>query len=136
MSTYKRKQGDSLWIDIQCDSVATIDVALNSWPANWDFSWDIKATAASATVLLSGKTSGTQPATPSCYKVTETPGLFQLRIGPVSGAIAGTPTLGTTPWASLPEGSYVLTTQYENSNVDYRHEEQDKIVISTQGIAP
>ena len=107
---YKRKQGDSLWIDITCDNVTTIDP---TW-ANWSGSWTIAATVG-GDALLSG-----------AIGKSSTTGLFQLRIGPSS----------TSGWSALPVGNYFLTMQIDNTTADYRHEEQVKLVIQTQGKTP
>jgi hypothetical protein len=129
VATYKRIIGDSLWIDIQCDSITTIDPTTNTWPANWKGYWKISSTIG-GTALCEGNTTDLKSITKST-----TSGLFQLRLGPL--------TTGVTAWKDLTAGTYFLTIQIDNSqtadfvaNVNYRHEEQHKVVLSAQGITP
>lgn len=110
MATYKRKQGDSLWINIECSDISAID---STW-TNWTGVWNISSTIGGAPTL-----SGT-------LSRSTTPGTFYLRIGPAS----------TSGWTALPVGNHFLTMQIDNTTVDYRHEEQHKLVIQTQGNTP
>ena len=116
MATYKVFQGDSLWIDIQGDSVDVIDSTTNSWPTNWAGVWDIESTITSGdntTPRISGIL------TPDAT----THGLFYLRIN-----------YDTAGWATLPVGTYFLTIQITNSTTKYRREAQHKVVVQAQGV--
>jgi len=106
--TYKRKQADSLFIDIPFKAWKTIDP---TW-TNWTGIWTVSATAGS-TVLLSGTIAR-----------SATAGTFNLRIGPVT----------TSGWSTLPVGNYVLSIEINNDSADYRYEEQSKLTIATQGV--
>lgn len=106
--THKRKQADSLFIDYPFPAWKKID---SVW-ANWSGLWTISV-AAGDDILLSGTLS-----------LSATPGIFNLRIGPAT--IAG--------WAVLPVGSYTLTAEFNNTSVDYRYEEQDRLIIVPQGV--
>ena len=108
--SYLRKQGNSLWVNITCDTIPTID---NVW-THWEGVWNIAATLGS-TPLLTGS-----------LVRSSTTGVFQLRIGPVS--VAG--------WATLPAGNYILTIQIDNAAVDYRIEESYGLTIKPQGLTP
>jgi hypothetical protein len=99
---FTRKQGDSLWIDITCDSADSID---SVW-AHWTGVWSIAGTILTGSLIRSN-----------------TPGVFQLRIGPAT--VSG--------WKELPVGTYQITVQIDNSSVDYRHEESHKLIIQEQG---
>ena len=110
MLTYKRNQGDSLWMTGTCQQVDGIDPLWN----NWSGAWNVTAVDGGP-VLVSGNL---------LKHATEK--IFYVRSGPV-----------TTPgWAALPVGTYLLTMQIDNSVVDYRHEEQVKLVIRAQGLTP
>lgn len=119
MAKFTRKQGNSLWLDISYSDVN--DIA--PWGAGWTGSWNIKETAGGA-VLLSGSL--------TIDAVIE--GLFYYRLGPASGLIAGTTPLGTTPWATLPAGEYILTTEINHVAADFREEDQDVLVITEQAL--
>jgi hypothetical protein len=108
MAAYRRKQGNSLWIDITCD-ISEIDKV---W-ANWSGSWKISA-ALGSVALLSGT-----------LEKSTTPGLFHLKIGPVSGGVA---------WAGLAPETYVLATEILNATADYSQEDHDSLTILQQGI--
>jgi hypothetical protein len=108
MATYKRKQADSLFIDLPFPAWSEID---NVW-SNWSGLWSIRATLDDP-VLLAGM-----------LIRSETEGLFQLRIGPA----------GVVGWASLPVGQYILTTEVNNASADFRSEEQSKVIIEKQGV--
>ena len=108
IASYKRKQGDSLWIDVTCSSINDIDPVWDNWTGIWGIT-----AAGSTTVVLQG----------SMIRHT-TVGLFCLRIGP----------LLTDGWATLPDGAYSLVIQIDNIVVDYRHEETSKLLIQSQGM--
>ena len=102
----KKKQGDSLWVDVTGDAMDTVD---SVW-ANWTGSWAI-ASVVGGTPLLSG----------SMTKGTDI-GAFYVRIG-------------STAMGTLAVGSYFLICEVENTTVDYVQEVvQEKLTISTQGI--
>jgi hypothetical protein len=118
---YTRKQGNSLWIDVSCGDVSTLDPSALAWPTNWVGKWDLEPTLTTATtdpLRLSGDTGSGN----SFYK-SATAGLFLLRIG---SNVVG--------WDSLPVGVYCLTIQVENATVAYRYEEQCLVKIEAQGI--
>ena len=105
----KKKQGDSIWVDITGDALDTVD---SVW-ANWTGSWAIVSTLG-GTPLLSG----------AMTKDATTIGKFYIRIG-------------TTAAATLTVGNYFLVVQVDNTTVDYRQEIlQAQLRIQTQGIAP
>ena len=110
MATYKRKQGDSLWMTGICKQIESIDPV---W-GNWSGTWNVTAVAGGA-VLVSGVL--TKHATEK---------IFYFRSGPAN----------TIGWSALPAGTYLLTIQIDNTTVDYRHEEQAKLVIQAQGLTP
>lgn len=118
MANYKRIQGDSLWIDIQCDDVNTIDPSIGAWPTNWSGKWEIDTSPA-----LTGIITGNTDDNATMFKSATTPGLFQLRIGPSKAG-----------WNALPVGTYILTIEIRNQIVDYCKEQQCKLTISAQGI--
>jgi len=102
----KKKQGDSLWVDVTGDAMDTVD---SVW-ANWTGSYAIVA-AVGVTPLIEGSmTKGVAI------------GVFYVRIG-------------STAMAALTPGNYYLICQVENTTVDYVQEiVQEKLIISTQGI--
>lgn len=104
MSTFKRVQGNSLWLDVTCELMDSID---SVW-ANWAGSYTVSKTPGS-TVLVTG-----------VMTRSLTPGLFNVRLGPVSGG---------APWDDLPLGMYTLTTKVVNTTVDYEQEEHDKLNV-------
>ena len=108
MQTFKKVQGNSLWVDIACDSVAIIDPV---W-ANWSGTWSIVSTLGGPVIL-----SGTL--------IRGATGVFLLRIGPSTGGVV---------WATLPAGTYFLLTEIINESVDYLFEDQDKLIIAVQGM--
>jgi len=108
MASYKRKQADSLFIDIPFKAWKTIDT---TW-ANWSGLWTIRASLDTA-VLLSGTL--VRP---------DTEGTFNLRLGPVT----------TSGWSTLAVGQYVLTIEINNATADYRTEDQSKLTITAQGV--
>jgi len=106
--SWKRKQGDSLWIDVE---LKDIEVADDVWP-DWTGSWAI-VTSLGATPTLSGA-------------MIQDPVLrkFYARVG-------------ATEMSTLSVGNYIAVGQVENSTVDYRQEIfQEKLVITPQGIIP
>lgn len=103
----KKKQGDSIWLDITATSAELVD---DVW-ANWTGSWAIAPTVGAAPTI-----SGT------LTKDATTLGKFYLRVG-------------TTQAALLSVGTYYLTIQVDNVAADYRQEiAQEKITIAAQGI--
>lgn len=103
----KKKQGDSIWLDITAEAADLID---DVW-ANWTGSWAVAPTIG-ATPIISG----------SLTKDATTLGKFYLRITTAQAAL-------------LSVGTYYLTIQVDNATVDYRQEiVQEKITITTQGI--
>ena len=110
MATYKRKQGDSLWINVTCSNTDSIDA---TW-ANWSGVWDIASTIGGTPLITGALTRSTST------------GTFYLRIGPAT----------TAGWTALATGTYYLTIQIDNTSVDYRHEEQHKLIVQTQGYTP
>lgn len=105
----KKKQGDSIWVDVTGDALNTVD---SVW-ANWTGSWAIVSTIG-GTPLLSG----------AMTKDATTIGKFYIRIG-------------TTAAATLTVGNYFLVVQVDNTTVDYRQEiVHEKITITAQGITP
>lgn len=108
MASYKRKQADSLFIDIPFKAWKTID---DTW-VNWTGLWTIRASLDTA-VILSGTLSR-----------SDTAGTFNLRIGPVT----------TSGWATLPVGQYVLTIEINNATADFRIEDQPKLTVTAQGV--
>lgn len=109
MSTYKKYQASSLWIDITCENTALIDTSVNAWSNNWAGFWNI--VDSDGTVKLTGS-----------LTKSATVGVFQLRIGPAS-------VLG---WSTLTPGTYTLSYQFRNTVVDYDQEENDKLTILAQ----
>lgn len=111
MATYKKKQGASIWVDIQLpeSELAAIDPSVGAWTNNWTGAW--KLTNSAGVVVLSGN-----------MTKSATVGLFLVRIGKIAF-----PDLAT-----LPIGSYNLTYQYLNTTVDYDNEETDKVTIQAQ----
>ena len=109
MNTFKRKQGNSLWVDVTCENVEAIDATWSHWSGIWSITETLGGVA-----ILEGN-----------LVRSDTIGTFYLRIGPTSG--------GAT-WNTLKVGTYILNTEINNTSADYRHEEQDKIIISAQGI--
>lgn len=104
----KRKQGDSLWVDVTGEGIEEVDA---TWD-NWTGSWAIVPELGQAAVI-----SGTMTK-------TATAGQFRVRIG-------------STLMAGLSVRNYVLVCQVENTTVDYRQEiAQEKLTITAQGITP
>jgi len=104
----KKKQGDSIWIDVTGDALSTVD---GVWD-NWTGSWAIAATIGAIPVASGAMSKGT------------TIGTFQIRIG-------------ASVMEDVPVGKYYLIVQVENSTVDYRQEiAQEKLEIVAQGIDP
>lgn len=103
----KKKQGDSIWLDITAEAADLID---DVW-VNWTGSWAVAPTIG-ATPVISG----------TLTKDATELGKFYLRIT-------------TTQAALLSVGTYYLTIQVDNTTVDYRQEiAQEKITITAQGI--
>ena len=109
MSIYNCVQGDSLWIDYTLPNITDID---GTW-GNWGATWNIAVVPGGTTLLSGGLTQST------------TVGVFNFRIGPVSG--------GST-WITLPVGSYTLSVQMSDTSIDFKHEEQDVLNITPQGV--
>lgn len=104
----KKKQGDSIWIDVTGDTLSTVDEVWN----NWTGSWAIAATIGGVPVASGNMTKGT------------TIGAFQIRIG-------------ASVMKDVAVGKYYLIVQVENTTVDYRQEiAQEKLEIVAQGIVP
>lgn len=105
----KKKQGDSIWIDLVGDNVPEVDSAWDNWSGSWAISSTIGGAA-----LASG----------SLTKDSTVTGLFKLRIG-------------TSVTSALTVGDYYLIVQVDNTTVDYRQEIlQAQLRIQTQGITP
>jgi len=104
----KKKQGDSLWVDVTGSAMTTVDA---TW-ANWTGTWAI-VPAIGGTPELSG----------TMTKDATEIGKFYVRIGASQMAI-------------LAVGTHYLVCQVTNSTVDYVQEVvQEKLTIITQGIA-
>jgi len=104
----KKKQSDSLWLDITGESMGVVD---SVW-ANWVGTWAI-VTALGEVPVLSG----------TLTKDADAIGKFYLRIG-------------STDMGTLTVGNYIIVCQVENATVDYVQEiVQEKLTISTQGIS-
>jgi len=102
----KKKQGDSLWVDVSGDAMDTVD---SVW-ANWTGSYAIASTVGGTPLLSGSMTKGTDI------------GTFYVRIG-------------STAMGTLAVGNYFLICEVENTTVDYVQEVvQEKLTISTQGI--
>lgn len=112
MATYKRKQADSLWVDLTASAVAetTIDTIDSIWD-NW-----------SGVFTVAKKVGGTPLVTGNLLR-SATKGIFRLRIGKTTGV----------SWTALPPGTYALTCEIQNITVDYSQELQDTLIISAQG---
>ena len=102
----KRKQGDSIWVDVTGESIEDIDAV---W-ANWEGQWAI-VTELGAAPVLSGD-----------MIRTDTPGLFYARVGAsLTGALA--------------VRKYIMVFQVSNASVDYRQEvAHETLEITAQGI--
>ena len=104
----KKKQGDSLWVDISGNDFNVVDEV---W-ANWTGSWAIVAAL------------GEEPVLSGTMAKTDTIGQFRVRIG-------------ASYMQTVPVGSYILVCEVKNDTVDYCQEiAQEKLTITTQGIAP
>lgn len=110
MAEWTRKQGNSLFVNIQVPNIADIDP---TWE-NWSGTFSIVASLGSPSLV-----SGT-------LTRSATTGWFYLRLGPVSGGDA---------WKTLPVGKYKLLTEIVCPNVDFLHEDEDKLIITAQGMS-
>lgn len=109
MAEYTRKQGNSLFLNIQIPDFANIDPV---WD-NWSGAFSIVAALGSPSLV-----SGT-------ITKSATEGYFYFRLGPLSGGV---------PWTTLPVGKYKLLTEIVCPNVDFLLEDEDKLIITAQGI--
>lgn len=104
----KKKQGDSLWVDVTGQAIETVD---STW-ANWEGSWAIAPTIGATPVLTGTMTKGADI------------GVFWVRVG-------------STAMSTLQVGTYYLICQVKNTTVDYVQEVvQEKLTITAQGINP
>lgn len=104
----KKKQGDSIWIDVTGDALSTVDEVWDNWTGSWAISTTIGATPTASGSMSKGPTIGT----------------FKIRIG-------------ASVMENVAVGKYYLIVQVENSTVDYRQEiAQEKLEIVAQGIDP
>lgn len=110
-ASYRRKQGASLWVDIDCPDVALIDPLPDAWLDinRWKGFFNIIDSAGA--IVLSGN-----------LAKSAIVGKFLLRIGRA----------GYGEWATLPVSKYTLTYQITNASVDYDDEDSDKLEIVKQ----
>ena len=109
MAEYTKKQGNSLFVNIQIPNFADIDP---DW-ANWSGTFAVVSTLGAAPLLTGALTK------------SATAGTFYLRIGPVSGGDA---------WKYLPVAKYKLLTEIICPSVDFLLEDEDKLIITAQGM--
>ena len=110
MATYKRIQGNSLWLDITADAnLVLIDPVWDNWTGVWNI---VKKVG--GVVLASG-----------LLTRSTTTGIFNLRIGPLAAGVT---------WTALAPGQYVLEIEINNVSVDYRDEKHHTLIITAQGI--
>ncbi len=105
----KRKQGDSIWIDVAGEGLAEVDAA---WD-NWTGEWAIIRSLDDRTPIVSG-----------AMAKGATIGDFRMRAG-------------ATAMAAVDPGDYLLVLQISNAAADYRQEiAHEKLLISMQGVTP
>jgi len=105
MATYKRRQSESLWVDIECTRTTEIHDTWFDWVGAW------KLLDSAGVVVMSEE-----------LVRADTVGVFQLRLGPTR----------YPDFAALPEGRYALVYQFRCDAVDYDQEAEDLLVISAQ----
>ena len=107
MSTLKRIQGNSLWVNVVLDTYADF-VYESGGTVTWsDFTGSYKVTNRTGTILIP-ETAMTR---------SDTVGTFYLRIS-------------TDDMALLTASTYTITIQVRNLVIDYEEERQDTLVIT------
>lgn len=102
-----RKQGDSIWIDIEGINLDQVDPVWDNWSGSWAIIPSLEDPTPLAQGALGKKASL---------------GLFTVRIG-------------KSVMNNLAKGTYALVVQVDNVNLDYQQEiAQEKLVVKPQGI--